>query len=191
MTTGTLEENVVQFADLLRLCCINVLCDFYDPGIDLANFNGQLWVQQKINECIDSGGYILVDVTDGPINDLSEAQDENPIMKMRFTQFYSKILYQYVMDHQECFVPFCLDNPQPDESFPFQRDSIYPIYITEFQQSFLEFKETKYLELFNVSKSDSAAMKAFLNTAPEKFQPIVALISHLTGQGHIYEFLNK
>lgn len=183
MTTGTLEDNIVQFADLLRVCGINVLCDFYEPGIaDRANFDGHLWVQQKVNECIASGGYILVDVTNGPMNDLSHTQAENPGIRMRYTQFYSKILYQHVMDHQECFIPFCLDNPRPDEVFPFHKDSVYPIYIAEFQQSFLEFKESRYLDEFNVSEDDPAAIQVFLNEAPHKFQPIVDLIIHLTNQ---------
>jgi len=185
MTTEALRDNIVQFADLLRMCGINVLCDFYEPGIeDRANFDGHLWVQQKVNDCIASGGYILVDVTNGPMNDLSHTQDENPGIRMRYTQFYSKILYRHVMDHQESFIPFCLDNPRPDKVFPFQKDSVYPIYITEFNQSFLEFKETKYLDEF-VNEDNPAAIQVFLNEAPHKFQPMVHLISHLTSQQYV------
>ena len=120
MTTGRLEDNIQQFVDLLRQCGINVICDFYEAGIeDSANFNGHLWVQQKINDCISGGGYVLVDVTNGPMNDLSHTQDENPAMNMRYTQFDSKTLYQNVNDSRECFIPFCLDNPPPNEVFPF------------------------------------------------------------------------
>lgn len=177
MTTGRLEENIQQFARLLRQCGINVTCDFYEIE-DSAN--GHLWVQQKINNCISSGGYVLVDVTNGPMNDLSHTQNENPKMNMRYTQFDSKTLYQNVIDSRECFIPFCLDNPPPSKVFPFQKDLVYRIDITEFHQSFLEFKDTKYLDEFNVSEGQ--AVQGFLNEAADQFKPIVDLISRLTSQ---------
>ena len=183
MTSGALDDNIQQFAELLRKCGINVICDFYEPGIgDRANFDGHLWVQQKINDCISSGGYVLVDVSNGPMNNLSHTQDENPKMNMRYTRFDSKTLYQNVIDSRECFVPFCLDNPPCNKVFPFQKDSVYQIDITAFQQSFLEFMETKYLDEFNISEGNPAAIQAFLNEAPGQFEPIVDLISHLTSQ---------
>ena len=179
MTTGRLEDNVQQFAYLLRQCGINVICDFYEVGIeDIAN--GHLWVQQKINDCISGCGYVLVDVTNGPMNDLSYTQDENPAMNMRYTQFDSKTLYQNVIDSRECFIPFCLDNPLPNKVFPFPKDSVYRIDITEFNQRFSEFKETKYLDEFNVSEGQ--AVQGFMNEAADQFKPIVDLISRLTSQ---------
>ena len=161
-----------------------MICDFYELGIgDSANFNGHLWVQQKINDCISSGGYVLVDVSNGPMNDLSHTQNENPAaMNMQYTWFDSKTLYQNVIDNRECFIPFCLDNPPPNKVFPFQRKSVYQIDITAFQQSFLEFQETKYLDEFNVNEDNPVAVHAFLNEAPGQFEPIVDLILHLTSQ---------
>ena len=184
MISGTLEDNIQQFAELLRKCGINVICDFYELGIgDSANFNGHLWVQQKINDCISSGGYVLVDVSNALMNDLSHTQNENPAaMNMRYTHFDSKTLYQSVIDSRDCFIPFCLDNPPPNKVFPFQKKSVYQIDITAFQQSFLEFGETKYLDEFNINEDNPAAVQAFLNEAPGQFKPIVDLIRHLTSQ---------
>ena len=178
MTTGTLENNIVQFADLLRKCGINVISDFYEAPIE--DPNGHLWVQQRINDCKSSGGYVLVDVTTGPMNDLSRIQGENPELKMQHTYFDSTTLYQSVTDDRECFIPFCLDNPPLDKVFPFRKDSVYRIDITEFYQGFEEFKGTKYLDEFN---ADEAAMfRVYLNEAPGQFQPIVDLIRRLTNQ---------
>ena len=183
MTTEELEGNIRNFADVLRKCGINVVCDFYEVGIeDRANFDGHLWIQQKINECIDGEGYVLVDVTNGPLNDLSHNQEENPRLKMQFTRFDGKTLYQNVIDKREYFIPFCLDTPRPEKVFCFQKDSIYPIYITEFDQSFTEFKETNYFDEFNVDEDSPEALKKFLNSAPDRFQPLADLIRHLTSQ---------
>ena len=179
MTNGGLEENIRQFAVLLQQCGINVVCDFFEIG-DSAN--GHLWVQQKINDCISSGGYVLVDVTNGPMNDLSHAQDANPTLNMRYTHFDSKTLYQNVIGSRECFIPFCLDNPPPSRVFPFEKDLVYHINITKFHQSFLEFKDTKYLDEFNVSEDQ--AVRGFINEASDQFKPIVDLISRLTSQQH-------
>ena len=181
MTTGKLEENIQQLAYLLRQCGINVICDFEEPGIgDSAHFHGHLWVQQKINDCISSGGYVLVDVTDGPMNDLSHSQNENPKTNMRYTHFDSKTLYQRVMDSRECFIPICIDIPPPNKVFPFDKNSVYRIDITDFRQKFLEFKETQYFDEFNGSERE--AMKGFINKAPDQFKPIVDLIRHLTNR---------
>ena len=183
ITTGALEDNIQQFAKLLRQCGINVICDFYEPGIqDCASFNGHLWVQQKINDCIDSGGYVLVDVTTGPMNDLSHTHNGNPTMNMQYTQFDSKTLYQIVTDSRECFIPFCLDNPPLDKVFPFRKELVYRIDITEFYQRFVEYVETNYLDEFNVNEDSCIATQAFLNTAPHQFNPIVDLIRRLTDQ---------
>ena len=181
MTTGELEDNIQQLAYLLTECGINVICDFQEPGIgESANFDGHLWVHQKINDCISSGGYVLVDVTSGPMNDLSHTHGENPKTNMRYTHFDCKTLYQKVINSRECFIPICLDIPPPNKVFPFDKSSVYRIDITDFQQKFLEFKMTKYLDEFNVTERE--AMKGFINEAPDQFKPLVDLIRHLTSR---------
>ncbi|XP_065892522.1 uncharacterized protein [Dysidea avara] len=179
LTTNQFPDNIRDFADLLTKCGINVIGDFYDAGVQ-NKANLHLWTQEKISTCVNSGGFVLVDVSSGPMNNLSSAHSVP--LQMRYAQFDGVSLYQSVIQSRESFIPVCLDNHMPDRVFPFDKATVYNIYISEFMQKFAEFKEAHVLDQYKVGDNDPEAIQVFLNKSSVRFQPIVDLISLLTSQ---------
>jgi len=180
MMTEKLPENIKDFADLLTKCGINVITDFYDGVQNKANLH--LWIQEQINICVNSGGFVLVDVSSGPMNNLSSAQRGNVQLQMKNAQFDGASLYKSVVQNQKTFIPVCLDKPTPDRVFPFDTTEVYNVYITEFMQKFAEFEVAHVLDQYQIGETNFEAIHVFLNKCPGCFQPIVDLISLLTSQ---------
>jgi len=182
MTTEQLPDNIRDFAYLLTKCGINVISDFYEAGVQYKA-NLHLWTQNMISECVNSGGFVLIDVSSGPMNNLSCTQrGGNVTLQMRYAQFDGASLYHNVTQSRESFIPVCMDKTIPDIVVPFSPAAVYEIYITKFMQKFAEFRESHVLDQFNVGDIDPAEIQAFLNRSSERFQPIVDLISLLTSQ---------